>query len=157
MISQSCQLQLDYKVGSITMEFTLNLLPDQRCINFIDEIMNTYLTVYNLPHKRELCFVVHELIINAVEAMEKVKKSETESIQINVSQKNGEIIVTVIDHAGGIEEENWEDVFQFDLEKMTYSDRGRGLFFVKNMVDNIWFQHLSDTKFLVGISKKVTL
>ena len=55
------------------MEFTLNVKPNMQAINFVDQVMENYMTVYNLPYQRELRFVVHELVINAVEAMEKKK------------------------------------------------------------------------------------
>ena len=137
------------------MEFTLKVLPDQQAIYFVDQTMATYTNLYNLPSKKELCFVVHELIINAVEAMRHAEKSKTDTIQIHVSQNDGQIKITVMDHAGGIPEENWQDIFQFDLENLNYSDRGRGLFFVNNMVDEIWFEKVSDQTFLVGVSKKI--
>lgn len=137
------------------MEFILNLLPDQRGIHFVDETMAIYTTLYNLPSKKELCFVAHELIINAVEAMELAGKKETEEIQIHVLKDDEQVKIMVIDNAGGIPEENWKSALQFDLEELTQSERGRGLFFVKNMVDDIWFQYISDTQFLVGVSKKI--
>ncbi|KOS69264.1 hypothetical protein AEA09_12335 [Lysinibacillus contaminans] len=137
------------------MDFTLNLVPNQQAIYFVDETMTSYTNLYNIPSKKELCFVVHELVINAVEAMNHANLNEVEKIQVHVSQDEELVKVTVIDQAKGIPEKDWEKFLQFDLEDPTYSDRGRGLFFVKNMVDEIWFENVSDTKFLVGISKKI--
>ena len=136
------------------MEFTLNVKPNMQAINFVDQVMENYMTVYNLPYQRELRFVVHELVINAVEAMEKKNTDSQEKIQVHVIQKDDEIRVTVIDDAKGIAVSDWQKVFEFDLHNLTSSDRGRGLLFIKNMVDSIWFENISETKFLVGISKK---
>lgn len=139
------------------MEFTLNVNPDTQAIAFIDQVMENYTDLYNLPYKRELRFVVHELVINAVEAMGKINTPVQKEIQIHVAQSNEEIKITVTDEAKGIDEKDWDKVLQFDLDKLDYADRGRGLFFVKNMVDHIWFENISETKFLVGISKKIHL
>lgn len=139
------------------MEFTLNVNPDTQAIAFIDQVMENYTELYNLPYKRELRFVVHELVINAVEAMGKIDIPAQKEIQIHVTPSNEEIKITVTDEAKGIDEKDWDKVLQFDLDKLDYADRGRGLFFVKNMVDHIWFENISETKFLVGISKKIHL
>ncbi len=138
------------------MEFTLNVNPDTQAIAFIDQVMENYTSLYNLPYKRELRFVVHELVINAVEAMEKINTCSKKEIQVHVTQSNEEIKVTVTDEAKGIAENDWDKVLQFDLNEPDYADRGRGLLFVQNMVDHIWFENISETKFLVGISKKIT-
>ncbi|WP_342534140.1 ATP-binding protein [Lysinibacillus sp. FSL K6-0057] len=137
------------------MEFTLNVNLDTQAIAFIDQVMENYTELYNLPYKRELRFVVHELVINAVEAMGKIDTPSQKEIQIHVTQSYEEIKITVTDEAKGIAEYDWDKVLQFDLDELDYSDRGRGLFFVKNMVDHIWFENISETKFLVGISKKI--
>ncbi|MEK5231324.1 ATP-binding protein [Lysinibacillus sp. FSL K6-0232] len=139
------------------MEFTLNVNPDAHAIAFIDQVMENYTNVYNLPYKRELRFVVHELVINAVEAMKKIDECSKKEIQVHVIQSHEEIIITVMDEAKGIAENEWDNILQFDLNELDYSDRGRGLFFVKNMVDHLWFEHISETKFLVGVSKKILL
>lgn len=137
------------------MEFTLNVNPDTQAIAYVDQIMENYTNVYNLPFKRELRFVVHELVINAVAASEKIEPYSKKAIQVHVSCSNEEIKITVTDEAKGIAENDWDKVLQFDLNEPDYSDRGRGLFFIKNMVDHIWFENISETKFLVGISKKI--
>ena len=89
--------------------------------------------------------------------MGKINTPVQKEIQIHVAQSNEEIKITVTDEAKGIDEKDWDKVLQFDLDKLDYADRGRGLFFVKNMVDHIWFENISKTKFLVGISKKIHL
>ncbi|MGE7672741.1 ATP-binding protein [Lysinibacillus sp. NPDC094403] len=137
------------------MVFILNVNPDSQSIAYIDQVMENFTNVYNLPFKRELRFVVHELVINAIEAMEKIEPYSKKAIQVHVYRSNEEIKITVIDEAKGIAENDWDKVLQFDLNELDYSDRGRGLFFVKNMVDHIWFENISETKFLVGISKKI--
>ena len=136
------------------MEFTLYLTANQQAIDFIDQTMESYTSLYNLSVKREVCFVVHELVINAVEAMRNVGKAD-EEIQVHVKQREEQLQVTVIDQAEGIPEEHWDSIFQEDFQQDSFLERGRGLLFVKYMVDDLWFEHVSDTQFLVGITKKI--
>lgn len=138
------------------MEFTLRVQANMQAVHFIDKTMENYTTLYNVPFSRELRFVLHELVINAVEATEKsLHPLSHNTIQVKVTHNYEEIKLTVIDEAQGITENNLEKALQFDLNEHNYTDRGRGLFFVKQMVDSIWFKHISKTKFLVGVSKKI--
>ncbi|MFJ7648406.1 ATP-binding protein [Lysinibacillus sp. NPDC097279] len=138
------------------MEFTLRVQANRQAVHFIDNVMENYTNIYGIPFSRELRFVLHELVINAIEAMEKIDSPSPDGkIQIQVLHSDEEIKLTVIDEAQGITENDIEKALQFDPNVHNYTDRGRGLFFVKNMVDSIWFKHLSRTKFLVGVSKKI--
>ncbi|MFF2176754.1 ATP-binding protein [Lysinibacillus sp. NPDC058147] len=137
------------------MEFMLNVNPDTQAIAYVDQVIENFTNVYNLPFKKEIRFVVHELVINAVEAVKKNDPYSEKAIQVQVSHSNEEVKITVTDEAKGIAEKDWNKALQFDLNELDYSDRGRGLFFIKNMVDHIWFENISETKFLVGISKKI--
>ena len=139
------------------MDFTLNLFPNRQAIHFVDQTMTNFTDIYNIPSKRELCFVVHELVINAIEAMHQADLTNRAKIQVHVSQDEEAIKVTVIDQAEGIPEKDWRSILKFDCEELNYSDRGRGLLFVKNMVDDIWFENVSETKFLVGVLKKLNV
>ncbi|MEK5333632.1 MULTISPECIES: ATP-binding protein [unclassified Lysinibacillus] len=140
------------------MKFTLRVQANRQAVHFIDNVMENYTNIYSIPFSKELRFVLHELVINAIEAMEKIDTpSSYGKIQIQVLQNDEEITLTVIDEAQGITENDLKKALQFDPNEhyYNYTDRGRGLFFVKNMVDSIWFKHISRTKFLVGVSKKI--
>ncbi|POZ57425.1 hypothetical protein LYSIN_02209 [Lysinibacillus sphaericus] len=138
------------------MEFTLRVQANLEAVHFIDTVMENYTNIYTIPFSREMRFVLHELVINAIEAMEKIDIAPPHNtIQIQVIHNDEEIRLTVIDEAQGITEDDLEKNLQFDLNEHNYTDRGRGLFFVKQMVDCIWFKHISKTKFLVGVSKKI--
>ena len=136
------------------MEFILRVQANMQAVRFIDKVMENYTTIYNVPFSRELRFVLHELVINAIEAMKNIDSPHSNTIQVQISQNDEEIKLTVIDEAQGISENALKRALQFDFNEKNYSDRGRGLFFVKQMVDSIWFKHISKTKFLVGVSKK---
>ncbi len=44
-------------------------------------------------------------------------------------------------------------ILEANFEELDYSDRGRGFLFIKHMVDEIWFENLSNNRFLVGVKK----
>ncbi|MFJ7667426.1 ATP-binding protein [Lysinibacillus sp. NPDC097195] len=137
------------------MELILRIQANRQAVRFIDNVMADYTTIYNVPFSRELRFVLHELVINAIEAtMKNIGSPHSNTIQVQISQNDEEIKLTVIDEAQGISATELNKALQFDLNEENYSDRGRGLFFIQHMVDAIWFKHISETKFLVGVSKK---
>lgn len=138
------------------MQFLVEVLPDERSIELVDSIMSNYVSTYNLPNQRELCFVLHELVVNAVEAMQKANKNE-QLIQVRVVQECEQLQMIVIDRADGIPKERWQEVLTYNLEEMIDSDRGRGLFFVQHMVDGIWFEQVAPEQFLVGVAKTIQL
>lgn len=136
------------------MKLIFQLTSDQRAIHFIDEVMNNFVNLYQLPQGRELCFAVHELVINAVEVMKKSEK-EKDTITVTIIHKNDRVIVTVLDRGMGIEEQTISKILELDSQNISFSERGRGLFFVQNMVDKLWFENQKNEFFLVGISKSL--
>ena len=137
------------------MELLLNVEPTQRSIHFVDQTITTFTETYEIPNKKEICFVVHELVINAVEAMQQIQFTEAKEIVVHVTKDADVLQVTVTDEAKGIPEENLSSILGANFEELDYSDRGRGFLFIKQMVDEIWFENLSNNRFLVGVKKKI--
>ena len=137
------------------MKLLLSVEPNQQSIQFVDQTITIFAEMYDIPNKRELCFVVHELVINAVEAMQQIPFTEVKEIEVQVIKEADVLKVTVTDEAMGIPEEKWDGIFQANFEELDYSDRGRGFLFIKHMVDDIWFENLSNNRFLVGIKKTI--
>lgn len=133
------------------MKLTLMLQPNEQAIFFIDQLMESYTKVFHPDFMRECCFVMHELVINAVEAM--VQANSTENIEVIISCTNEVLEMTIIDCAAGIPKEQWNAVLEDCLTTDDFSDRGRGLFFIKHMVDSIWFEQLDDARFSVNVKK----
>ena len=92
------------------MELLLNVEPTQRSIQFVDQTITTFTETYEIPNKREICFVVHELVINAVEAMQQMQFNELKEIIVHVIKDVDVLKVTVIDEAMGIPEEKWSRI-----------------------------------------------
>ena len=137
------------------MELLLNVEPTQQSIHFVDQTITIFTEMYEIPNKREICFVVHELIINAVEAMQQMEFTEVKEIIVHVIKEADVLKVTVTDEAMGIPEEKWSYILEANFEELDYSDRGRGFLFIKHMVDELWFENLSNNRFLVGVKKKI--
>ena len=137
------------------MEMLLNIEPTQRSIHFVDQTINTFTETYEIPNEREICFIVHELVINAIEAMQQMQFTEMKEIAVHVIKAADVLKVTVTDGATGIPKENWNGILETNFDEVDYSDRGRGFLFIKHMVDEIWFENLSHNRFLVGIKKKL--
>lgn len=135
------------------MEMMLHVAPCQQSIFFIDQVMVNYTELYSIPNAQEICFVTHELIINAVEAMNKANRQE--DIQLHILWHDAQIQITVTDFAEGIPPEEWQSIIEPNLEEMSFSDRGRGFFFIAHMVDQLWFEQLATSQFLVGIKKSL--
>lgn len=138
------------------MKFSVEIPPNYQAIQLIDDMMKSYVTIYDLPNSKELCFILHELVINAVEAMVQIER-EQGTIQVQVEKNGNHLQMSVADQAGGIPEEQWEEILTYDFETMGDSDRGRGLFFVQYMVDHIWFEFALPDQFLVSVSKKLVI
>ena len=137
------------------MELLLSVEPNQQSIQFVDQTITTFAEFYEIPNKRELCFVVHELVINAVEAMQQIQFTEMKEIKVQVIKDADVLKVTVTDEAMGIPEEKWSCILEANFEELDYSDRGRGFLFIKHMVDELWFENLPNNCFLVGVKKKI--
>ena len=137
------------------MELLLSVEPTQRSIHFVDQTITTFTETYEIPNKREICFVIHELVINAVEAMQQMQFTEVKEIIVHVIKDADVLKVTVIDEAMGIPEEKWSRILETNFEELDYSDRGRGFLFIKHMVDEFWFENLPHNRFLVGVKKKI--
>lgn len=136
------------------MELSIQVLPNEENIHYIDRIVEKCTTIYNYPNKKEICFVAHELVINAVEAMQLANKQNVH-IEFKASFTKGNIIISVIDYAGGISTEKLNGILEPSMNDLMSSERGRGLYFVKNMVDSIKFKQFTEKKFLVKVYKKL--
>lgn len=135
------------------MELLLSVEPNQQSIQFVDQTITIFADIYEIPNKRELIFVVHELVINAVEAMQQIQFTEVKEIEVHVKKEEDVLKVTVTDAAMGIPEEKWDCMLDANFDQLDYSDRGRGFLFIKHMVDEIWFENLPNNRFLVGVKK----
>ena len=81
--------------------------------------------------RTQLIRVVTNLVKNAIQA---IPEDKTPKIVINVSQNNGDVLITVADNGLGVAEENKHKVFEPKFTTKT-SGMGLGLAMVKNIVE----------------------
>ena len=137
------------------MEFKFAITPNQQSIQLIDQLVESYMELYKISGAREICFVTHELVINAVEAME--REGRTESIEIHMRNADKQVQITVTDFAKGIPQEQWPMVLDINIDEESYCERGRGFLFIQHMVDQLWFEQVTEAQFLVGVKKKLVV
>lgn len=127
----------------------------------LDELKQYCLeSIQYLPDKvrKEIDFVVNEALINALEATSKKYGQEMKQyfLSMCVEATESSIIIKVTDQADGnkmkilniLENRTFEDVLE--------SERGRGLLFIKHMVDEIWFEGTDNEKeFTIAMRKEV--
>jgi signal transduction histidine kinase len=106
--------------------------------------------------RTQLIRVVTNLVKNAIQA---IPDNQTPKVVINVSEDNGNIVITVADNGSGVSEENKDKVFEPKFTTKT-SGMGLGLAMVKNIVEtykgNISFVSEKDkgTTFKVAFPKE---
>lgn len=81
--------------------------------------------LYGIPNKSDLSFVVHELVIHAVEAMQQISFTVVKEFEVHVVKEADVLKITVTDEAMGIPENQWDCIFNTTFEQLDYSDRGR--------------------------------
>lgn len=131
----------------------MRAVPNKQSIFLMDQMVENFTRLHDLRCAREINFVVHELIINAAEATENA--GLTQHIQLSIVMATTEIIVTIIDCAGGIPEDQLAALTSDRDPVENFCERGRGFLFIRQMVDELWFEQLSSSQFLVGIRKIV--
>ena len=112
-------------------------------VDFLDLLCEKTLKQVDFYAHRRLGFAVHEVIINAVEANRRKFGPEnigkTITLQIKVQKDEAEILV--IDEAGGISTEDWDDTSQRTFEEVLWSENGRGLLLIKSFVNEVWHEY----------------
>jgi signal transduction histidine kinase len=81
--------------------------------------------------RTQLIRVVTNLVKNGIQAM---PENRTPKIVVNVSNNNGNVVITVADNGSGISEENEKKIFEPKFTTKT-SGMGLGLAMVKNIVE----------------------
>ena len=69
------------------MELLLRVEPNQQSIQFVDQTITIFADNYEIPNKRDFSFVVHELVINAFEAMQQNQFTEVKEIEVHVKKR----------------------------------------------------------------------
>lgn len=138
--------------------FTFELeLPCQiSSINTFDAKATELLQKYTDSY-RSLTFIIHELLINSLEASFRRYGEEAaihHSMKLTISQDQGAIDIAVMDQAGGIEEEEYQLLHEKSLDDLVNSENGRGLLMIEHMVDDLKMDYELDGTFVIKVRKE---
>ncbi|MGD8188918.1 ATP-binding protein [Brevibacillus ginsengisoli] len=126
-------------------------------VEYLDQICEWTISRYNKLESRKVVLAVHEAIINSVEAMKRrYGEQNTESnISLKIRLQMEEIEVKIIDSAGGLSAEAKERLQNQDFDDLIWEEDGRGLLFIKHLVDEVWQDQDEDGRFVMGLRKRV--
>ena len=138
------------------VQSVLVLLQDTIILHNIDVSLNLDSNHLISVVPNEFKHIMINIISNAIEAFEE-KKIKEKKIIFNSSIKNDEIVLDIIDNAGGIPEDIIDNIFD---EKFTTKDKGTGVgLYLSSLVINkigakIFVSNTSDgVKFSISIKK----
>ncbi|KAA0547153.1 ATP-binding protein [Bacillus sp. BGMRC 2118] len=105
---------------------------------------------------RSLVFIIHELVINSLEASIKKFGSEAArySIKLIISHADEGLEISVQDFAGGMDLQELEQLGNRTLGESVISESGRGLMMIQQMVDEFKMNYEQDGLFTVKVRKE---
>lgn len=133
------------------MKIHLHVQPTTQSIHFIDHMMQQFVEDYQLSCAKEICFVAHELLINAVEAA----PIQNALIEFKLILEHTSLHIMVINDGVGISKHQQQLILQNTHREPSLEERGHGFYFIQHMVDDLWFEQLQSQQFLVGITKNL--
>ncbi|MEA1915441.1 MAG: PAS domain S-box protein [Campylobacterota bacterium] len=99
----------------------------------INKSINTVTLIKSIPAK--LTDIIFSLITNSLEAFKRNSVSDP-LLDISLSQTQKEVIIQVVDNAGGIKNEIIDRVFDPYFSTKNKAGRGMGLYMAKNIIEN---------------------
>ncbi|WP_346354420.1 ATP-binding protein [Azotosporobacter soli] len=99
-----------------------------------------------------LSFVLREAVLNALEAMAESEGKERIEIEVSVDWQG--IVICIIDQGFGFQPEWQEKLAEASMEDCLLDERGRGLLFIRQMVDEIWSFYQPERGHVFGMRKR---
>lgn len=122
---------------------------------FLDKIDAFCKKTFNdsdFKYHEEMVFAIHEAIINAIEATRhfRCEKKKVISLDIEINQSYAQAKVS--NHIQG--KLHLEALLrEKDIDRDLWEDRGRGLFFIRELVDELWQETDNTGRFILGMRK----
>ncbi|KNY28804.1 ATP-binding protein [Pseudobacteroides cellulosolvens] len=119
-------------------------------ISLIDNIIElTIKKIHNYDYKK-ICFAIHELVINSIDAMSKNNQSFKQiSISLICSKKH--VLFSINDFGGGLPSNILNKLHTNNLDSLGLNESGRGLAIIKMFVDNLTYNEENDGSFTYKI------
>lgn len=128
--SQDIALEFAKVIESIKAIYYDDHIDVEYINNFEDKKINVEINIVNLKN------VLMNIVANSIEAYEKNKISYRD-IKIETYLKEHHIHIMVSDHAGGVDEEILNDIFEpYFSTKANLNGTGLGLFISRNIIEN---------------------
>ncbi len=99
-----------------------------------------------------LGFVLREAVLNALEATAESACEERIKIEVSVDWQG--IVICIIDQGGGFQPEWQEELAGASMEDCLLDERGRGLLFISEMVDEVWSVYQVGRGHVFGMRKR---
>lgn len=147
--------------------------PSQKFIDLSDEMTESFLKYTGVAQYRKLCFAVHELVINAVEAAmhhQHVQRREGRegtgredgktgemsgcTVSVRMELNEGDIVITITNNACRHAGQTIGRRSQMKLEELLYEERGRGLLLAKRLSDQLTYEQDDSGRMTIELRKK---
>ncbi|WP_017756250.1 ATP-binding protein [Calidifontibacillus oryziterrae] len=123
-------------------------------INYFNQLCERALELINWKEIRSVAFALNEAIINAVEATQKkYGMSTVETVIVHMQITSNVVDIQVIDKAGGMSDEQIKLLEKREFRDVGFSERGRGILFMKKLMDQVHFQKQENGVFIVQLKK----
>ncbi len=126
-------------------------------VEYLDQICEWTLSRINQVEHKKIVLAVHEAIINSVEAMKRRygERYYEKQISMKIKVMSESIEIKVIDSAGGLPLEIQDKWKSKALEDLVWEEDGRGLLFMRHLMDEVWQDQDEDGRFITGLRKRV--
>ncbi|WP_028552202.1 ATP-binding protein [Paenibacillus sp. UNC451MF] len=144
----------------------LESCPCEQFIDMSDEMAENFLKYSGVPQYRKLCYAVHELVINAVEATLRHQASVNEAnrcsdsmglehiIRLRMELEEGEVVITITNYAELGACQAIHSKRSANMDDLLHEERGRGLLIAKRWSDQLTFDQEEDGKITIQLRKR---
>ncbi len=134
-------------------EICLKIQADKQYLKYIDDVLLQTLKLFNSDLASRFHFALHEIIINSIQAAERDNGKNDNTVIITVGKDNNEIRASVMDMFGGMKET--KEVSKKISKERIFEENGRGILFIKEIVDEYSWELDDNGSFTVHIVMKI--
>lgn len=138
------------------MEINVTIRPNEQSVLYIQQLCQLTFEHYRVKDYHKECFLIHELVINAVEATRRKYAEESKYRFLNFRmQLVDSLVVRMIDEVGGLSQQYLDALDPSRLYKdLLWAESGRGLLLIKEATEQMWYRKI-EGKFELGFRKGV--
>lgn len=131
-------------------EFSFKCAAVPESISLIDNLIElTIKRLHNCNYKK-VCFAIHELVINSIDAMNKNGQS-SKQLSISLVCSKQYVLFSINDFGGGLPSNILNNLHSNNLDSLGLNESGRGLALIKMFVDSLTYNEENDGSFTYKI------